>query len=133
MKRYEQIFTIQQVSLKLNVPKPTLRFWEKEFNDLIVPLRTKGGQRRYTLDRISTIKEIKKLRESGMSIPQIKKYFKHRSENAAGHLDIGEIDLLVDHIAKVVRNEISCFLKEYIQKGELISKDKLSKKILSMI
>ncbi|WP_369707420.1 MerR family transcriptional regulator [Desulfosarcina sp. BuS5] len=34
---------MQQVSTKLNILKPTLRFWEKEFNGILVPLRTNGG------------------------------------------------------------------------------------------
>ena len=109
MNRHEQIFTIQQVSLKLNIPKPTLRFWEKEFKDLIVPLRTQGGQRRYTQDHISLIEKIKKLRENGMPILEIKKYFNHRFGEFNNHSESGEIDFLADHIAKIVRNEIYNF------------------------
>jgi DNA-binding transcriptional MerR regulator len=109
MHRQKQIFTIQQVSLKLNIPKPTLRFWEKEFNDLIVTLRTQGGQRRYTLDHIATIAEIKKLREGGMSVIEIKKYFKNRSGNNENRSESGEIDFLADHIAEIVRSEIYNF------------------------
>jgi DNA-binding transcriptional MerR regulator len=109
MNRPEQIFTIKQVSLMLNIPKPTLRFWEKEFKDMIVPLRTHGGQRRYTLDHISLIEKIKKLRETGMPIFDIKKYFSHQSGDFNNHAESGEIDFLADHIAKIVRNEIYNF------------------------
>ncbi|MBL7224540.1 MAG: MerR family transcriptional regulator [Desulfobacteraceae bacterium] len=31
MGSLRQFLTIQQVSQKLDIPKPTLRFWEKEF------------------------------------------------------------------------------------------------------
>lgn len=109
MDREEQIFSIQQVSLKLKIPKATLRFWEKELNDIIVPLRTQGGQRRYTLDQISAVKEIKKMRENGMRLSEIKKYFGNRSINNEAHSEFRAIDFLADHIAKIVRSEIYNF------------------------
>ena len=59
MNQNEQLHTIQQLSTKLNIPKPTLRFWEKEFEGILVPLRTKGGQRRYAPGHVSLIEEIK--------------------------------------------------------------------------
>ena len=43
-----------------SVSKHTLRFWEKTLNGVIVPLRTKGGQRRYTKYHLQIINEIKK-------------------------------------------------------------------------
>ncbi len=64
--------SIKEVSHKLRIPKHTLRFWEKELNGITVPHRTDGGQRRYTLEHISTIKEIKKFRKKGMSLTEIK-------------------------------------------------------------
>ena len=63
--------SIQHLSLKLKIPKPTLRFWEKEFKDILVPLRTKGGQRRYTAENIIIIKQVKRLREKGVSLAEI--------------------------------------------------------------
>lgn len=59
MNRKEHPHTIQQLSAKLNVPKPTLRFWEKEFEGILLPLRTNGGQRRCTSEHVSVIEEIK--------------------------------------------------------------------------
>lgn len=109
MDRQKEIFSIQQVSLKLNIPKATLRFWEKELNDIIVPLRTQGGQRRYTLDHITTIKEVKKLREKGMHLSEIKRYFTNRSKHDDNPLEPIKIDALTDYIAKIVRYEIYNF------------------------
>jgi MerR family transcriptional regulator/heat shock protein HspR len=73
MNQQEQLFTIQQVSTKLNIPKPALRFWEKEFDGIIVPHRTRGGQRRYSVENIAVIEEIKKLKSKGMSLHAIKR------------------------------------------------------------
>ena len=109
MDRQKEMFSIQQVSLKLNIPKATLRFWEKELNTIIVPLRTQGGQRRYTLDQISTIKEVKKMRENGMHLSEIKRYLTNRPMNYDSHSESIEVDFLADHIAKIVRSEIYNF------------------------
>ena len=73
MDFHEQAITIQQVSQKLDVPKPTLRFWEREFDGILVPLRTSGGQRRYAPEHISVIKEIKMLKKDGLSLVEIKR------------------------------------------------------------
>ncbi len=67
-----QFPTIQQVSQKLDVPKPTLRFWEKEFEGILVPLRTNGGQRRYAPEHVPVIEEIKMLKKAGLSLIEIK-------------------------------------------------------------
>ncbi|GAI49134.1 unnamed protein product, partial [marine sediment metagenome] len=71
MERQEQLFTIQQLSLKLKIPKPTLRFWEKELDGILVPLRTQGGHRRYTAEHIPILKGIKHLRKKGMSLVEV--------------------------------------------------------------
>ena len=73
MDIHEQAITIQQVSQKLDIPKPTLRFWEREFVGILVPLRTNGGQRRYAPEHISVIKEIKMLKKAGLSLVEIKR------------------------------------------------------------
>ena len=54
-------FKIGAVSEKLEVPIHTLRYWEKEFEILLTPPRTQGGQRLYDSVSIHTIKKIKKL------------------------------------------------------------------------
>ncbi len=50
--------TIKQVSHLTGIPTHTLRFWEKEFDGILVPLRTQGGQRRYNSESISLIESI---------------------------------------------------------------------------
>ena len=92
----EQAITIQQVSQKLDVPKPTLRFWEREFVGILVPLRTNGGQRRYAPEHIFVIKEIKMLKKAGLSLVEIKrKMGKGIDDSLIGGLDdslIGKLD-----------------------------------------
>ena len=76
--------SIQHLSLKLKIPKPTLRFWEKEFKDILVPLRTKGGQRRYTAENIIIIKQVKRLREKEVSLAEI---YAHLMKNYGSGMD----------------------------------------------
>ena len=53
-----KLFSISQVHALTGVPKPTLRFWEKEFKDFLEPLRTSGNQRRYDEKAIENVKKI---------------------------------------------------------------------------
>ena len=109
MNQPEQLLTIQQLSAKLNIPKPTLRFWEKEFEGILLPLRTNGGQRRYTSEHVSIIGEIKALKKAGLSLANIKtklgKRYKIDNSNREG------IDLLAERVAEVVRSEIVRFFE----------------------
>ncbi|MBW2570209.1 MAG: MerR family transcriptional regulator [Deltaproteobacteria bacterium] len=109
MNQQEQLFTIQQVSTKLNIPKPTLRFWEKELEGILVPLRTRGGQRRYTVENIAVIEEIKKLKKKGMSLPEIKR--KLSNGNREGTQNSDRVDFLVDRVAEVVTAEVNRFFE----------------------
>jgi len=121
MDQQEQLFTIQQLSKKLNIPKPTLRFWEKELEGLFVPLRTRGGQRRYTAEHISTIEEIKKLKREGMSLLDIKRAF---SNDRIGNIsNITRIDMLLNRITEVVKAEIASFLENEGLKSKVFGID----------
>ncbi len=104
-------FTIQQLSERLSIPKPTLRFWEKEMDGIVVPLRTPGGQRRYTTAHITVLERIKELRDSGKSIPEIKEYFYKGHNNGKLVDDETAIDILTEKIAEIVKLEVRKFLK----------------------
>jgi len=119
MNQKEQLHSIQQLSTKLNIPKPTLRFWEKEFEGILLPLRTNGGQRRYTSEHVSVIKEIKMLKKAGLSLIEIKsKLGKGQMSEArsqrSGDGRTDRIDLLADRVAEVVKIEVLRFF----QRGE---------------
>lgn len=109
MDKQQQFFTIQQLSQKLNIPKPTLRFWEMELDGIIVPHRTSGGQRRYTFEHVSIIEKINNLRREGMSLAEIKRELRSNNNFQHDNLDSNKMDLLVKRIAEVVREEVSSF------------------------
>jgi len=109
------------------VPKPTLRFWEREFEGILVPLRTNGGQRRYTPEHVSVIEEIKMLKKAGLSLVEIKRRLGKGPMSEAGLRPIGAyapvgnqgsgdgrtdgIDLLAERVAEVVKMEVLKFFE----------------------
>jgi len=116
MEKNNKFLTINQLSLLLNVSRPTLRFWEKEFVGTLVPLRTKGGQRRYTSEHITIIEEIKKLKRTGNSLEEIKRKLGNETMAEAGNRRPGDlradrIDLLAERVAEAVKLEVLSFFK----------------------
>ena len=109
MNQLKQLFTIQQLSLKLDIPKSTLRFWEKELDGIIVPTRTKGGQRRYALEHLAIIGKVKELREKGMSLVEIKRQI--NNTNKGDNSNSNRVDLLAARVAEVVKAEVNRFFE----------------------
>lgn len=80
-------YRIQKVSDKLEVPRSTIRYWEKEFPQLVNPKRTNGGQRRYSEQDISNLDKIKNLlHHKNKTIDQARIILKQ------GNTDRGKID-----------------------------------------
>ncbi len=76
--------SIGDVSEITNVEVHTLRYWEKEFDSFLHPIRTQGGQRRYRTQDIETVFEIKKLlRDEMFSIAGAKRYLARKTKIAA--------------------------------------------------
>ena len=111
MERALQTFTIQEASRLLRVTKHTLRFWERELEGIIVPLRTEGRQRRYTSEHLLIIEEIKLLKGKGLSIDDIKRRLNDASKSHHGAPARREVDQLADRIAEIVKTAISSFLE----------------------
>jgi DNA-binding transcriptional MerR regulator len=109
--KYQQLYKIQQISRKLDIPKSTLRFWEKELEGFILPVRTSGGQRRYTMEHLSIIIEISRMRKQGMSISEIKQKLSYGCEEKKNHFVTSPIDLLADQVSELVKKEIKRFFE----------------------
>jgi DNA-binding transcriptional MerR regulator len=109
MEEKNQLLTILQASEKLRVPTHTLRFWEKELNGLLVPLRTHGGQRRYTLQNLVVLEEVKRCRESGLSLPEIIARINPCAEGES--LPSQKVSLLASRVAEAVKTEVYNFFK----------------------
>ena len=112
MENSLKTLTIQEVSQRLGVSRHTLRFWEKALSGVIVPLRTKGGQRRYTLEHLFVIDEIKRLRTKGLSLINIRKELDNRYNSHGKTSDPENIDHLANRIADLVKSTIHSYLEE---------------------
>ena len=112
MSQPQQLFTIQQISRKLDIPKSTLRFWEKEFDGVLTPIRTRGGQRRYSEEHVKILSRISMQKKEGMSLDQIKNKFFQNDAGRLNYSDSEYIDLLADRVAGLVKEEVYRFLLE---------------------
>lgn len=71
-------YKIGQAAKLLDVKPFVLRFWEGEFGDVLVPVRTPSGQRAYTEDNLATVRAIKTLLyDEGLTIEGAKKRLLH--------------------------------------------------------
>jgi DNA-binding transcriptional MerR regulator len=109
----EPLLTIQQISLKLDIPKSTLRFWEKELDGFILPLRTSGGQRRYSLEDLSIIRKVKEFRTRSISLTEIKNHLQTENQGVVKRQQLGKIDLLAERVAEVIKAEVYNFLSSH--------------------
>ena len=103
--------TIQEVSDRAGISKHTLRFWERELNGVITPLRTRGGQRRYTLEHVLAVEEIKRLKGKGYSLEDIRRELSRRFNTDEEHYNHQRADVLANRIAEMVRTAIFSFLE----------------------
>ena len=106
----EQLLTIQQISLKLDIPKSTLRFWEKELDGFIVPIRTPGGQRRYSLINLSLIGKVKEFRDMGMGLAEIKSKLQADNKLVAKKPSLDNFERLAERVAELIKKEVYNFL-----------------------
>jgi DNA-binding transcriptional MerR regulator len=104
--------TIKEASQRLGVTCHTLRFWEKELDGVIVPIRTKGNQRRYTSDHLSILVDIKSLKEKGLSLIDIKRIFNHRNEDVPAVSATHGIHDLANQLAEIVRAAVYNILSD---------------------
>ena len=62
--------TIKEVEQELEIPRATVRFYEKE--QLISPVRNGNTYREYSDEDIATLKKVIILRKIGLSVSEIK-------------------------------------------------------------
>ena len=104
--------SIQEVSDRTGLPKSTLRYWEKEFDGIISPERTSGGQRRYRPHHIELFRKISMFKLEGKSIQQIRHMFSISDDTAKGSRDAKctSVEMLAQRIAELVSEEVNRFL-----------------------
>lgn len=106
-----RLLTIQQVSHKLKIPKSTLRFWERELAETLIPVRSDGGQRRYTEKNLEVISKVKTLKEEGLTLVDIRNYLSTDREFQSSDFSKHAAESLANRIADIVKSEIYKFIQ----------------------
>ncbi|MEG1573981.1 MAG: MerR family transcriptional regulator [Bacteroidales bacterium] len=84
----KQFYSIGEVSKIVGTNETTLRFWEKEFNE-INPRRSSRGVRFYSNDDLKTIKLIHHLiKEKGLTLDGTRKRLKNNRSKESNTLEI---------------------------------------------
>lgn len=79
-----QVVGISAASHITGVEVHTLRYWEREFEPFLNPLRTQGGQRRYRPEDIQTVFLIQRLlRDEMFSIAGARRHLQKNLTKAA--------------------------------------------------
>lgn len=99
----KKYYKIKDVSVLVDVPQTTLRFWEKEFPE-INPRRSATGLRYYTPEDIETIRIIRYLvRDKGLKLEAAREQMRVNRKNVSRRIEI--IDRL-----EAVKNELGQLL-----------------------
>lgn len=108
-------YSIGEFSKITGISAFTLRYYEKE--ELIIPSRKGNGRRFYTDVDIKWVEFIKRLKDTGMPIKEIKKYAKLR---AIGKTTMNErMDMLTNHRV-ILKEEIEKLQEHLIKLDEKI-------------
>lgn len=101
--------TIGEIAKKTNLPESTLRYYEKK--RLIKVTRDNSGRRDYAESDIEWIKFIRRLKETGMLLKDIKQYSELRYR---GNSTMPErLEILQEHREYVLEQQAKW--KEYLQ------------------
>lgn len=78
-------YKIGQAATLLDVKPFVLRFWETEFKDVLVPVRTPSGQRAYSEANVDLVREIKRLLyDEGLTIEGARKRLLQGKDQPSG-------------------------------------------------
>jgi len=108
-----KLYSIGQVHAITGIPKPTLRFWEKEFSGYLSPSRTPGNQRRYDENAIRLIERIDRLvHKEGYTLEGARKKLaaeeaaKEAAEAAMPGLDEGRVTQLAETMSDYILQKL---------------------------
>ena len=109
---FKMNYSIGEFSKLMKLSAPTLRYYEQE--DLIIVNRDSIGRRYYTDNDVEWIMFIKKLKETGMPIKEIKEYaiLRYQGDNTIG----SRLKILKDHRKVVLEEKIK--IEQNLQKLE---------------
>lgn len=98
-------YSIKEAAQIVGVPEPTLRYWEKQFDEL-QPRKTQGGARQYTKEDLDLLKLISHLlKDKGLTIASAKERLKSTKQQVV------DSSVIVERL-KHVRDELQAMLDE---------------------
>ncbi len=117
--RNGRLLSIREISALTGVPPHTLRFWEKQMPDVLLPLRTPGGQRRYDAEMTDRVRMIKLLaNEKRYSLAAIRERLsvaQERAEHRPGNDNrLGAeqaVESFIDDITGLLKERLLDFLE----------------------
>lgn len=113
----EVLYSISQVNALTGVPKSTIRFWEKEFSEFLVPLRTDGNQRRYDYQAVEVIEKIDQLVNSdGYTLEGARRKMKELNSYPASPVENSKANL--DELAETMSDYLLKKLFERVRSEE---------------
>ena len=86
-------------------------------NGIIVPIRTPGGQRRYTQEHLSIIQKINRMRKQGMSLSEINSKLNNLNPEMKLPTNPVDFEVLVERVTEIVKSEIYRMLNHELDKG----------------
>ena len=95
-------YTIREISEMFDLPSSTLRYYESEGLLPEVP-KSSSGQRIYNDEHVERLKCINCFKRTGMTIPQLRKFFIYEADEAA-HID--EIISLLKDQEQIVNEKL---------------------------
>ena len=95
-------YTIREISEMFELPSSTLRYYESEGLLPEVP-KSSSGQRIYSDEHVERLKCINCFKRTGMTIPQLRKFFIYEADEAA-HID--EILSLLKDQEQIVQEKL---------------------------
>lgn len=115
-------YSISQVNAITGVPKSTIRFWEKEFKDFLIPARTSGNQRRYDTLAVEMIKKIDQhVNEEGFTLEGARR--KLVAENGSKGESAGNEEVKINELAETMSDFLLKKLFERVRETEARRQD----------
>ncbi|GAB4262351.1 MAG: hypothetical protein Kow0092_12670 [Deferrisomatales bacterium] len=111
----ERLYSIKEASELTDVPSHTLRFWERKIPSFLRPVRTKGGQRRYTEECLEKIRKLDYyVNHKGMTLVGARRMIEEGVEPGAEEdrelrekiLSDKRVRQAIDEIADLIRKKI---------------------------
>jgi len=113
------LYSISQVNALTGVPKSTIRFWEKEFDEFLIPLRTAGNQRRYDSSSVNVIESINQLvNEEGYTLEGARRKMRDQLEPKTSDNGNGSPKANIDELAETMSDYLLKKLFEHVQTEE---------------